>query len=72
MDFTEMKATGRDIGADFGGPCIRKGYDHNWVLDKEEGELALAAKVMDPASAAFWNVIRTCPESSFIQLIPAG
>ena len=50
MDFTEMKAIGRDIGADFEALVFGKGYDHNWVLDKEEGELALAAKAMDPAS----------------------
>ena len=36
-----MKAIGRDIGADFEALVFGKGYDHNWVLDKEEGELAL-------------------------------
>ena len=27
-----------------------KGYDHNWVLDHKAGELALAARAMDPLS----------------------
>ena len=69
MDFTEMKAIGRDIGADFEALVFGKGYDHNWVLDKEEGELALAARPWTRPADGFWNVIRTCPESSFIQLI---
>ncbi|MFR3754433.1 MAG: hypothetical protein ACLTW9_23140 [Enterocloster sp.] len=69
MDFTEMKAIGRDIGADFEALVFGKGYDHNWVLDKEEGELALAAKAMDPASGRVLECYTDLPESSFIQPI---
>ena len=50
MDFTEMKPIGRDINQDFEALVFGKGYDHNWVLDHPKGELALAAKAMDPAS----------------------
>ena len=70
MDFTEMKAIGRDIGADFGGPGIRKGDMTTtgcWIKKKENWPW-LQRPWTRPADG-FWNVIRTCPESSFIQLI---
>ena len=65
MDFTEMKAIGRDIGADFEALVFGKGYDHNWVLDKEEGELALAAKAMDPASGRVLECYMDLPGIQF-------
>ena len=65
MDFTEMKAIGRDIGADFEALVFGKGYDHNWVLDKEEGELALAAKAMDPASGRVLECYTDLPGIQF-------
>ena len=48
MDFTEMKAIGRDIGADFEALVFGKGYDHNWVLDKEEGRTGPGCKGHGP------------------------
>ena len=65
MDFTEMKAIGRDIGADFEALVFGKGYDHNLVLDKEEGELALAAKAMDPASGRVLECYTDLPGIQF-------
>ena len=65
MDFKEMKAIGRDIGADFEALVFGKGYDHNWVLDKEEGELALAAKAMDPASGRVLECYTDLPGIQF-------
>ncbi len=50
MDFTAMKAIGRDIGADFEALRFGNGYDHNWVLDHKEGKLSLAARAYDEAS----------------------
>ena len=69
MDFTEMKAIGRDIGADFEALVFGKGYDHNWVLDKEEGELALAAKAMDPASGRVLECYTDLPGIQFYTAI---
>ena len=37
------------------------GYDHNYVLDKEEGEKALAARILDPKSGRFVEVTTTEP-----------
>jgi len=41
------------------------GYDHNFVLDKSEGERSLAAKAMDPKSGRFLEVTTTEPGVQF-------
>lgn len=69
MDFTEMKAIGRDIGADFEALNFGKGYDHNWVLDHEPGVLSLAAKAKDPASG---RVMETWTDLPGIQFYTAN
>lgn len=65
MDFTEMKPIGRDINEDFKALVLGKGYDHNWVLDHREGELALAAKAMDPESGRVMEVYTDLPGIQF-------
>ena len=65
MDFTQMKPIGRDIGQDFEALVFGKGYDHNWVLDHPEGELALAAKAMDPASGRVMECYTDLPGIQF-------
>jgi len=65
FDFTTAKAIGAGIGQDneqlkFGG-----GYDHNWVLNKPEGELGIAARVFDPASGRVMEVLTTEPAMQF-------
>ncbi len=42
-----------------------KGYDHNWVLNKKEGELSLAAKVTEPLSGRVMEVWTTEPGLQF-------
>ena len=50
FDFTEPKR----IGADIDNPIVQhpayRGYDNNFVLDHENGELGLAARLYDPDS----------------------
>jgi aldose 1-epimerase len=41
------------------------GYDHNFVLDKSEGERSLAAKALDPKSGRFLEVSTTEPGVQF-------
>jgi aldose 1-epimerase len=65
FDFTAPHAIGERIGADdeqlrFGG-----GYDHNWVLDAQEGGLALAATVYEPGSGRVMEVSTTEPGIQF-------
>ena len=43
MDFTRAKPIGRDIQAECSQLQMCGGYDHNFILDKEPGMLALAA-----------------------------
>ena len=65
FDFTAAKPIGRDIGIDneqlrFGG-----GYDHNWVLDKGDGGMTLAARVHEPTTGRVLEVLTTEPGVQF-------
>ncbi len=42
-----------------------QGYDHNWVLNKKGNELALAARVTEPASGRTLEVMTTEPGIQF-------
>lgn len=44
---------------------LGKGYDHNWVLNKKENELSLAAKVTEPISGRIMEVWTTEPGLQF-------
>lgn len=44
---------------------LGKGYDHNFVLDKPAGELALAARVSDAVSGRVMEVLTTEPGIQF-------
>ena len=65
MDFTEMKPIGRDNEAPFEELIFGKGYDHNWVLDHKDGELALAARAMDPLSGRVMECYTDLPGMQF-------
>lgn len=65
LDFSTPHAIGARIGAEneqlkFGG-----GYDHNWVLDSQNGALAPAAKVLEPTSGRILEVLTTEPGIQF-------
>ena len=55
----------QDIDQDFEALVFGKGYDHNWVLDHPKGELALAAKAMDPASGRVMECYTDLPGIQF-------
>lgn len=59
MDFTVSKQIGKDIEQ------VKGGFDHNWVLDKKENEMALAAVLFDPASGRQMEVWTTEPGIQF-------
>lgn len=65
MDFTEMKPIGRDINENYEALVLGNGYDHNWVLDHKKGELALAAKALDPASGRLMEAYTDLPGIQF-------
>jgi aldose 1-epimerase len=65
FDFREFTAIGKRIDADnqqiqFGG-----GYDHNWVLNKKNGGLTLAAKVYEPTSGRLMEIYTEEPGVQF-------
>lgn len=63
MDFTEPKAIGRDIKADFEALKIGKGYDHCWVLDETpaDGKPVKAAELTSAKSGRKLTVKTTQP-----------
>lgn len=61
MDFTEAKAIGAEIDADYEQLLFGKGYDHNWVLNQGGGPLAPAASVYEPATRRAMEVHTTEP-----------
>jgi aldose 1-epimerase len=58
MDFTQPMAIGARIGQLTGEPG---GYDHNYVLNGQNGSLALAARVYDPKSGRVLEISTTEP-----------
>ncbi len=62
FDFRTPKAVGNDIEADNEQIKNGQGYDHNYVLNKqEEGELSFAARLTDPHSGRTMEVYTTEP-----------
>ena len=59
MDFTSPKKIGAEIAK------VKGGYDHNFVLDKKEGELEAIATLYDPTSGRFMEVFTTQPGIQF-------
>jgi len=64
LDFRAAKPIGKNI-LEMPPVPPPSGYDHNMVLDKEEGELALAARVFEPTSGKTMEVWTTEPGVQF-------
>jgi len=65
MDFTQPVAIGKRINDDFKQLRYGRGYDHNWVLNKQGKELSLAAEVYEPATGRIMQVFTTEPGLQF-------
>ena len=66
LDFAEPKAIGRDIESDDEQLKAGCGYDHCFVIDKEEyGDLALAVEMSSPATGCCLNVWTDAPGIQF-------
>jgi aldose 1-epimerase len=65
LDFLSPTAIGKRIDSDYRQIRTAGGYDHNYVLDKADGELALAARVMEPVSGRILEVLTTEPGLQF-------
>lgn len=56
FDFREPHSIGMRVDSDHEQLKFGGGYDHNWVLDNQDGSLALAAKVSEPVSGRTMEV----------------
>ena len=68
FDFTQSTAIGERIRASEEQIVLGRGYDHNYVLDRddpEDGELITAAIVTEPASGRTMEVLTTEPGIQF-------
>jgi aldose 1-epimerase len=65
MDFTQAKAVGARIDQQDPQLILGKGYDQNWVLNKGNGRLSLAARVREPESGRVLEVYTTEPGVQF-------
>lgn len=68
FDFRTAKPIGRDLGADHYQLQIGKGYDHNFVLNREvkgRDGLTLAAWVLEPTSGRVMEVLTDEPGMQF-------
>jgi aldose 1-epimerase len=59
MDFLVAKKIGRDLGQ------VKGGYDHNFVIDRKDSGMTLAAEVFDPRSGRRMQVKTTQPGIQF-------
>jgi aldose 1-epimerase len=65
LDFRTRTAIGARIDADHPQIKLGHGYDHNFVLNKQDAELALAARVEEPTSGRLLEVHTTEPGMQF-------
>jgi aldose 1-epimerase len=65
FDFSKPGPIGTRVENDDEQLKFAKGYDHNWVLDREGKDLELAASLYEPASGRFMEVLTTEPGLQF-------
>jgi aldose 1-epimerase len=65
MDFTEAKAIGKEIDADFEQLMLTGGYDHNFVLDKKDNEFTWMAKAYCEKTGITMEASTDCPAVQF-------
>lgn len=65
FDFTTPHAIGERVDSDNQQMVYGGGYDHNWVLDNQDGDLALAGTVFEPTSGRFMEVWTEEPGMQF-------
>lgn len=65
LDFTTPHAIGERIDAANEQLKFGLGYDHNWVLDNQDGKLANVASLYEPKSGRLLEVLTTEPGLQF-------
>lgn len=65
MDFRSLKRIGDNIDDDYEPLKLAGGYDHNYVLDINQGEVTKVAELVDEASGRVMEVFTDCPGMQF-------
>jgi len=65
FDFRELTAIGARVDADDEQIKFGLGYDHNWVLNKENEGMTLAAKVVEPTTGRVMKIFTEEPGIQF-------
>ncbi len=65
FDFTTPRAIGERNTADHEQITFGGGYDHNWVLNKEYGEMSLAGEVYEPTTGRVMTIMTEEPGIQF-------
>lgn len=65
LDFTQMKAIGRDINADCEQLKLVQGYDHNFAVDGYDGTMRQIAEAVDEKSGRRMKVFSNLPGVQF-------
>ena len=65
FDFNKPTAIGARVGDDHEQLKFGKGYDHNWVLDRQGKGLELVASVYEPTTGIVMEVMTTEPGLQF-------
>ena len=65
MDFTKPKKIGQDVEADFDQLKFGGGYDHNYALSREKGEMKKAAEAFSEESGIVMEVFTDLPGMQF-------
>lgn len=65
MDFTKPTVIGSRIEQEDQQLKYGGGYDHNWVLNNQDGSLALAAQVYEPTTGRVLEIYTTEPGIQF-------
>jgi len=65
MDFRQPVAIGKRIDDANEQLHFGSGYDHNWVLNKNDSDLSLAARVFEPTSGRVMEVLTSEPGVQF-------
>jgi galactose mutarotase-like enzyme len=65
MDFTRPMAIGARVDEQFAALIYGKGYDHNWILDKNGDRMTQAAVIYEPSNGRQLRVLTTEPALQF-------
>ncbi len=65
MDFTNPTVIGERVNENYQALLFGKGYDHNWILDKKQGETTEAAVIYEPSNGRLMRVITDQPALQF-------